>query len=91
MANGNPVILGNADTSTKQTTISALTPAKDAALRVQNYSGTGIAAGALKGVALTASVANTPAGEIDRTNPAAVALYNRLPDVSKAIPAGVFR
>lgn len=61
MANGNPVILGNADTSTKQTTISALTPAKDAALRVQNYSGTGIAAGALKGVALTASSAGDAA------------------------------
>jgi hypothetical protein len=54
MANGNPVILGNADTSTKQTTITAITPAKDAGLRVQNYNGTGIAAGALKGTALTA-------------------------------------
>ncbi len=54
MANGNPVILGNADTSTKQTTITANTPAKDAGLRVQNYNGIGIAAGALKDTALTA-------------------------------------
>lgn len=54
MANGNPVILGNADTSTKQTTITASTPTGDAGLRVQNYNGTGIAAGALKGTALTA-------------------------------------
>ena len=57
MANGNPVILGNADTSTKQTTVTAITPAKDAGLRVQNYNGTGIAAGALKGTALTAGSA----------------------------------
>lgn len=54
MANGNPVILGNADTSSKQTTITAITPAQDAGLRVQNYSGNGIAAGALRGTALTA-------------------------------------
>jgi hypothetical protein len=57
MANGNPVVLGNADTSTKQTTVTAITPATQAGLRVQNYNGTGIAAGALKGTALTAGSA----------------------------------
>lgn len=55
MANGNPVVLGNADNSTRQTTISSATPATQAGLRVQNYSGTGIAAGSLQGTALTAS------------------------------------
>ncbi len=54
MANGNPVILGNADTSTKQTTVTAITPTQDAGLRVQNYSGNGIAAGSMQGTALTA-------------------------------------
>lgn len=57
MANGNPVILGNSDTSTKQTTVTAITPSGDAGLRVQNLNGTGIAAGALKGTALTAGSA----------------------------------
>lgn len=57
MANGNPVVLGNADTSTKQTTVTAITPSTQAGLRVQNYNGTGIAAGALKGTALTAGSA----------------------------------
>jgi len=57
MANGNPVILGKADSSTKETTVTALTPTTQAGLRVQNLSGTGIAAGALQGTALTAGSA----------------------------------
>lgn len=54
MPNGSPIVLGNADTSTKQTTVTATTPPAEAGLRVQNYSGTGIAAGALRRTALTA-------------------------------------
>lgn len=54
MANGNPVVLGNADTSTKQTAVNAATPGTQAGLRVENWSGTGIAAGSLQGVAMTA-------------------------------------
>lgn len=54
MANGNPVILGNTDSSTRQTKVNAVTPSTQAGLRVENLTGTGVAAGSLQGVALTA-------------------------------------
>ena len=53
MANGNPVLLGNADNSTKQTTINAATPASEAGLSVQNLAGA-IVAGSLGGTGLLA-------------------------------------
>ncbi len=54
MANGNPVVLGTSDTSSKQTTITASTPSTEEGLRVQNLKGTGIAAGSVSATALTA-------------------------------------
>lgn len=54
MANGNPVILGQSDSATKETKIQAITPGTQAGLSVQNLSGTGIQVGALQGTALRA-------------------------------------
>lgn len=60
MANGNPVLLGKSDGSTRQTTITAVTPSTEEGLRVQNLTGTGIAAGSATGTGLTAgSLAGT--------------------------------
>lgn len=61
MANGNPVILGKSDTSTKETKIQAATPRTEAALSIQNLASGAILAGTLGGTGLAAgSLLGTP-------------------------------
>jgi len=54
MANGNPVVLGSSDTSTKETRIQATTASTQAGLSVQNFGGGSVVAGSVAGTGLTA-------------------------------------